>query len=99
MEARRPENGMLARWFHVTSYSHPPASEAAGAQLMGARRVPDARSSAGRSPPFHSMAADITFLPTVRTGVTNDESLSHSECVENQVSCITVSAYPLLEQQ
>lgn len=96
MEAASPEIGTLARWFHVTSHPHTSVSEAAGAQLMGPRSVPEAGSPAGRSPAFHITAVDISSMSTVRTWFTNDESFSHSECAENQVPCVMVAAFPYL---
>lgn len=96
MEAASPETGTRAPWFHATSHPDTSVSEVAGAQLMGPQRVLEAESPAGRSPPFHIMAVDISFMSTVRTWVTNDESSCHSECVENQVPCVMAAAFPYL---
>lgn len=90
---------------HVTSHPHTSVSEAAGAQLMGPRSVPEAGSPAGRSPAFHITAVDISSMSTVRTlssmstvrtWFTVSESFSHSECAENQVPCVIVAAFPYL---
>ena len=96
MEAASPETGTLARWFHVTGHPHTLVSEAVGAQLMGPRGVLESGSPAGRPPASHITAVDISFMSTVRTWVTNDESFCHSECVENQVPSVMVAASPCL---